>query len=460
MIKMTLAESTRLLGLAPSTSTLTFTGLSKDNRRDTAGTLYVALKGEQFDGHDFVKDAIAKGAVAALVSQPMPAGIPHILVPDTLIALGTLAKEWRNRFSLPLIGVTGSNGKTTSKNMIAAILTAACKGNSAAVLATQGNLNNAIGLPFTLANLGDQHRYGVIEMGMNAPGEIDYLTTLTSPQAALVTNAAEAHLQGVQDVAGVAREKGRIFSGLSAEGVAILNHDDAFYNYWHNEVKNHSSISFGLQAGADVTATIHPTSPSTPHQHLTLNTPKGNVEINLPLIGLHNVRNALAATASALAIGIELSAIKAGLENIRPEQGRITPHMLSTGVRIIDDTYNANPFSTHAAINTLATFPGKKILVLADMRELGTDALALHKLTGERALAAGIDYVFTYGELSAAVSEAFGKNAQHFTDRAQLVSALQPYLQSGTTVLVKGSRSMRMELILAELLPDVAVTAH
>jgi UDP-N-acetylmuramoyl-tripeptide--D-alanyl-D-alanine ligase len=459
MIKMTLAELATILGAECTNPDLTFNGLSKDNRRDTTGTLYVAIKGEQFDGHDFVKDAYQKGAVAALVSRPVDNNIPQVIVPDTLLAIGKLAKNWRNRFSLPLVGVTGSNGKTTSKNMIAAIMTAACKGNSAAVLATQGNFNNAIGLPFTLANLNEQQRYGVIEMGMNVPGEISYLADITSPQAALLTNAAEAHLQGVQDVAGVAREKGSIFAGLPANGVAVLNRDDNFYDYWRDLVSGHNIISFSLDQKADVTAVIQ-ASPSATHQLITLQTPAGHIDVNLALLGRHNVRNALGAAAAACAIGIELSAIKAGLENTHPEQGRITPHLLSNGVRIIDDTYNANPFSTHAAINTLATFTGKKILVLADMRELGPQELALHKLTGERALAAGIDYLFTYGTLTAETTKAFGKNAMHFTDRGALVTALQPYLQSGTTVLVKGSRSMHMELIVAELLPDVAVTAH
>jgi UDP-N-acetylmuramoyl-tripeptide--D-alanyl-D-alanine ligase len=459
MIKMTLAEAAQILGTKCSNPDLIFIGISKDNRRDTAGTLYVALKGEQFDGHDFVRDALEKGAVAALVSRQLDQDIPQLIVPDTQLALGALAKNWRNRFSLPLIGVTGSNGKTTSKNMIAAILTAACQGNTAAVLATQGNFNNAIGLPFTLFNLNEQQRYGVIEMGMNVPGEITYLTDISMPQAALLTNAAESHLQGVHDVAGVAREKGTIFTGLPESGVAVLNRDDNFYDYWRELVSGHNIISFGLDQAADVTAVIHPTA-STTHQHITLQTPSGHIDVNLTLLGKHNVRNALGAAAAACAIGIDLAAIKTGLENTHPEQGRFTPHLLSNGVRIIDDTYNANPFSTHAAINTLATFSGKKILVLADMRELGSNEIALHQLTGERALAAGIDHLFTYGSLTAETSKAFGKNAAHFTDRAELVSALRPYLQSGTTVLVKGSRSMRMELIIAELLPDVAMTAH
>lgn len=459
MIKMTLAELAEILGVKCSNPELNFQGLSKDNRKDTGGTLYVAIVGENFDGHDFADDAFKNGAVAALVSRPLQSDVPQIIVPDTILALGTLTRHWRNQFTLPLIGVTGSNGKTTSKNMIASILTAACQGNSDEVLATQGNFNNAIGMPFTLTRLNKTHRYGVIEMGMSIPGEITYLTHIVQPKAAILTNAAEAHLQGLDDVAGVAREKGYIFAGLPADGTAVLNRDDAFYDYWLEQTPQHKHITFGLDNPADVTAVISPTH-STTHQEITLTTPAGTTTVNLPLLGKHMVRNALGATAAALAVGIDLASIKAGLENIKPEKGRITPHILKNGTRVIDDTYNANPFSTNAAIQTLATFAGKKILVLADMRELGPNAVALHELTGERAREAGIDYLFTYGDLTASTTKAFGENARHFTDRAQLIEALLPFMQKDTTVLVKGSRSMKMELVLAGIMPEVAVAAH
>lgn len=458
MITMTLSELATILGAECTTPEVTFTGICKDTRLIKPGNLYVAIIGEQFDGNSFADDAFQKGAVAALVSRRIDSAIPQIIVPDTIDALGKLSKNWRDRFTLPLIGVTGSNGKTTMKNMIAAILQAACHGDAASVLATEGNLNNNIGLPFTLARLNKNHRYGVIEMGMNNAGEIAYLTHITQPQVAVISNAAEAHLQGLKDVAGVAQAKGEIFQGLTKNGTAILNKDDPFFNYWHELVTGYHCLTFGLQNSADITATINTTSAT--HQLITVTTPAGNIDINLPLLGQHNILNALAATAAALAIHIDLTAIKTGLESMHAAPGRLNIHLLPNGVRVIDDTYNANPFSTHAAINTLATFSGKKILVLGDMRELGPDEIALHELTGERAKAAGIDYVFSFGKLSAATTEKFGPQGQHFTDRDALVAALQPLLQSGNTILVKGSRSMKMELVVAKLVPEEQLQTH
>jgi UDP-N-acetylmuramoyl-tripeptide--D-alanyl-D-alanine ligase len=458
MITMTTLDAARLLSAECTQTAVVFNGLSRDARVAIEGTLFVAIQGENFDGHDFVTEAFTKGAAAALVSRKIDCSIPQIIVSDTILALGTLASHWRQRFTLPLIGVTGSNGKTTSKTMIASILTAAAGNDDTRVLATAGNLNNTIGLPFTLALLNDKHQYGVIEMGMNVPGEIKYLTQLTRPQAALLTNAAHAHLQGLGDVAGVAREKGEIFTGLPANGVAVLNRDDDFFEFWQTNVSKHKYITFGFNPAADVSAVEIPT--GTPLQQLiTLQTPQGKVDIHLQLPGRHNIMNAMAATAAALAIGIDLNAIKEGLENMQPVHGRMNQYLLPNDVCVIDDTYNANPFSTHAAIQTLANFKGKKILVLADMRELGPDAKQLHALTGERALAAGVDLLFTYGELTAATSAAFGKHAQHFTDREQLITALQPHLQTAATILVKGSRSMKMELVVAKLVPEAA-TAH
>jgi UDP-N-acetylmuramoyl-tripeptide--D-alanyl-D-alanine ligase len=266
---------------------------------------------------------------------------------------------------------------------------------------------------------------------------------------AVITNAAAAHLEGVGDLAGVARAKGEIFSGLAKDGVAVLNRDDAFYTFWREIVGDRSYLTFGFHPDADIRATINGI---TQEQLLTIHTPQGDIDVKLPLLGQHNILNALAATAAALAIGIELVAIKDGLESIQPAPGRLQVHQLANGVNIIDDTYNANPFSLAAAVDTLAAFQGKKILVLGDMKELGNEAKNLHQSAGESIRHAGIDYLFTYGELSANAARAFGEGAYHFNEQEKLVAALKPFLYNTTTILVKGSRSMQMEKVVAGLI--------
>lgn len=459
MITMSLSELEQANGLTPSNQDIHVTGLSIDTRSLLPGNLYVAIIGEQFDGHDFVEEAYNKGAAVALVSRKIDCAIPQVIVDNTIEGLGKITADWRNRFSLPFIAVTGSNGKTTLKNMLAAILCAACNGDEKEVLSTLGTFNNDIGLPLTLARLDKIHRYSVIEMGMNHFGEIAYLTKLTHPDVAVITNAAAAHLEGLQDIAGVARAKGEIFLGLSPRGVAILNQDDSFYDYWCGLIADHKKISFGLNKTADVTATI--VSQDAAHQFIKIETPIGNINVNLPLLGTHNVMNALAATAASIAINIDLNIIKSGLENTKPAPGRLTPYLSPTGARIIDDSYNANPFSLEAAINSLSIFHGKKILVLGDMKELGSDAEQLHFAAGQNARTSGVDYLLTYGELSAAATKGFGKNAQHFTDRDKLLESLRPLLNAECTVLIKGSKSMKMSKIAANLIPKESfVSGH
>ena len=448
MINMSLTQAAAILGLTNSNDNATFQGASIDTRKIQPGNLFVAIQGERVDGHDFVEEAYQKGATAALVTRKVASAIPQLIVSDMTEALGKLAAAWRQQFTLPIVAVTGSNGKTTLKNMIASIMTAACHGNESEVLATQGTLNNHLGLPLTLMRLSKQHRFAAIEMGMNHFGEIAYLTGLTKPSVAVINNAAAAHLEGVGDLAGVARAKAEIFQGLDNNGIAILNHDDAFYSYWREQIGARRSISFGFEPGADVSATLREAAQT---QHLTLRTSKGSTDINLPLLGKHNALNAQAAAAAALGVGIELAAIKTGLENIAPAPGRLQIRTLTNGVNIIDDTYNANPFSLKAAVDTLATFAGKKILVLGDMRELGADAKTLHQKAGDQIRAAGINYLFTFGDLSANTSLAFGEGAYHFNEQEKLVSALKPFLHNQTTILVKGSRSMRMEKVVAGL---------
>jgi UDP-N-acetylmuramoyl-tripeptide--D-alanyl-D-alanine ligase len=455
MIKMTLAEAADIVGATQPAADRNFSGLSKDSRTIQPDNLYVAIIGESLDGHDYVEEAYKKGAAAVIVSRPVAASLPQIIVTDTILAMGKLAANWRDRFNPAIAGITGSNGKTTLKNMVASILVASCNNETSQVLATVGNLNNAIGLPLMLSNLNNKHRYAAIEMGMNSFGEIEYLTKMTRPSVAVINNAAEAHLQGLADVAGVARAKGEIFLGLQENGIAVLNKEDKHFDYWRGLLGDRSYVTFALSSAADVTATFVP-SEDTLHQLVNITTTQGEFDVNLPLLGEHNVKNALAATAVGIAMGISLNAIKTGLETVQAAPGRMNQHLLANNLRVIDDTYNANPFSTTAAINALALFSGKKILVLADMRELGPDAAALHEEIGVKARTAGIDYLFTFGELTLSTTQGFGANAQHFTDQEKLVEALQPFLQSGTTVLVKGSRSMKMEKVIAQLLPESA----
>ena len=448
MLKMSLFNAAQHLNCSKPEQNATFHGISTDTRSLVPGNLFVAIIGDQFDGHDFIQEAFQRGACAALVSQHIESPLPQLVVEDTLLAFGQLAHLWRMHFSLPLVGITGSNGKTTLKNMIASILEAACDNNAKQVLATEGNLNNNIGVPIILSRLNEQHRYAVIEMGMNHFGEIAYLTQLAKPDVAVINNAAEAHLEALKSVAGVAQAKGEIFLGLAKDGTAILNRDDAHFDYWQKLVSDHKQLTFGLQQIADISAVLGE------NQSITLQTPKGTIDVTLPLLGRHNIMNALAATAATLALNIELAAIKKGLENVHPAQGRMQQYTLSNGTRVIDDTYNANPISLQAAVNTLATLTGEKIIVLGDMKELGPDAKQIHFSAGEKIRAAGIHHLFTLGDMSAAATDAFGKNAQHFTNREELIAALQSHLKSGVTILIKGSRSMRMEKIVAGIIPE------
>lgn len=454
MIQLSLSAVAKEASLPHPTAEVVFHGISIDTRSLSPKNLFVAIPGERVDGHDCASDAIKKGASALLVNRPLDLPVPQLIVDDTILALGKIAGSWRDTFSLPVIGVTGSNGKTTLKNMIASILRAACWNDAKKVLSTEGNFNNNIGLPLTLSQLNADHRYAVIEMGMNHFGEIAYLTQIAKPQVAVINNAGPAHLAYLHDVAGVARAKGEIFLGLPKDGTAVLNRDDAFFDYWKDLIKTHSCITFGLHASADVCLLPSNASP------ITIKTPRGNIDVILPLLGKHNVMNALAATATTLALNINLNAIKTGLENVRAIPGRLHQHILANGVRIIDDTYNANPESVTAAIHTLAELNGNNIFILGDMGELGSNAVSLHVTIGETAKKAGIHHLFTLGKLSENATKQFGKDGIHFTEREKLIEALQPYLQPNTNILIKGARSMRMEKIVAMLCPDIEMEHH
>ncbi|MEW6354513.1 MAG: UDP-N-acetylmuramoyl-tripeptide--D-alanyl-D-alanine ligase [Pseudomonadota bacterium] len=455
MIRMHLSAAAHALHARHDGADVEFTGVSTDTRTLTPGALFTALVGPHFDGHDFIEQAVARGAAAALVSRATRGKLPSLTVPDTRLALGRLAHTWRRRFDFPLVAITGSNGKTTVKEMTAAIL-----GRAGAVLVTQGNLNNDIGVPLTLFRLDAAQRYAVIEMGANHLGEISYLTGLARPTVALITNAGPAHLEGFGSLDGVARGKGEIYAGLDEHGVGVVNHDDAYASLWRKLIGARRCVSFGLTPGADVTATWRATDTGSDVQ---LRTPRGSVDIALPLPGRHNVMNALAAAAASLAAGATLEHVQQGLESMHGVAGRLQIKTGYRGARVIDDTYNANPASLAAAVQVLSGYAPHAWLVLGDMGELGADGAALHEQAGAQARAAHIERLFSVGILSAHAARAFGPAARHFATQDELSAALRAALDAAApekiTLLIKGSRAARMERVVAAL-TDHAVEEH
>ena len=426
-----------------------FTAVSSDSRTIAPGDLFIALQGENFDGSEFVADAIQRGAIAAMVNadrvnsaicNPQSA---ILFVEDTRLALGRLAAHWRGQFAIPLVAVTGSNGKTTVKEMLASILRSAA-GSAEAVLATQGNLNNDIGMPLMLLKLCATHRYAVIEMGMNHPGEIDYLTRLARPDVAIVNNAGSAHLAGLGTVEAVAHAKGEIFVGLPENGIAVINADDAHAPLWRKLAGAHTVIEFGMERHMAVHAQWQPQGHGA---HIEVSTPQGSFNANLQVPGVHNVRNALAAAAAAAALHIELADIAAGLEKFPGVGGRLQRKAALHGAVLIDDSYNANPASLHAALKVLAQAGGKKILVLGDMGELGAAAVRLHGEIGMEARRLGVNELLALGELTTHTVHEFGAGARHFARIEDLLATLDKELDANSTVLVKGSRFMKMERV-------------
>lgn len=428
--------------------------IGTDSRNVPTGSLFVALRGERFDAHDFVRDVAQSGAIAAVVdqswfdAQELPITMPLIVVGDTRRALGLLAKAWRARFALPLIGVAGSNGKTTVKEMIGSILRQQAEQEGLvaeqAVLITRGNLNNDIGVPLTLFRLRAQHRLAVVEMGMNHPGEIDWLAEMAAPTVALVNNAQREHLEFMHSVADVARENGCVYTHIQAGGVAVVNADDAFANYWTSLNPGRHITRFGMQQTADVSAQCVAEGLS---YRLALTSPSGSTDILLKVPGRHNVSNALCAAAACLSAGCSLQSVKHGLENFGGVKGRQQIRRGLNGCTLIDDTYNANPDSVRAAIDVLAMTPGRKILVLGDMGEVGERAGEFHSEVGGFAKSDGIDALYTLGEHSALAVHDFGEGAMHFTSVESLIETLKKQLSPTTTVLVKGSRFMKMERV-------------
>lgn len=443
---MLLSQAAAILQARMDGADVAFDAVSTDTRTIGADDLFIALKGENFDGAEFVAGAVQAGAVAAVVnadSRIANAPCPLLRVADTRLALGHLAAHWRKQFAAPLVAITGSNGKTTVKEMLACILREHA-GSDEAVLATKGNLNNDIGMPLTLLKLRSAHRYAVIEMGMNNPGEIDYLTRLACPDVALVNNAASAHLAGLGTVAAVADAKGEIFAGLPPQGVAVINADDDFAQMWRAAAGSRRIVDFGLDPHASVRASWQAKNFGA---YIEAITPQGDFTVELQVPGVHNVRNALAATAAAIALNVPLAAVVAGLRNFGGVAGRLQRKVALHGAALIDDTYNANPASLRAALKVLAQAPGKKILVLGDMGELGADAPRFHAEIGAEAHALGIQKLLALGDLSAYAVEEFGAGASHFKRLEDLLACLEQNLDADSTVLVKGSRFMKMERV-------------
>lgn len=428
-----------------------FVGLSTDSRKVNQAQVFLALRGEHFDAHDFLIEVENAGAAAVIAEQvPEQLHIPALIVPDTKLALQKIAAYWRARWSIPVIGVTGSNGKTTVKEMIAAIL--AQQFGAENRIATQGNLNNEIGVPLTLMRLDAQHRAAVIEMGMNHPGEIAVLAQAAQPTVALVNNAQREHQEFMQSVEAVALENAAVFQSLSAQGTAVFPANDTYTELWRKLAQEAGAtriLSFGLSSDADVSAQFEV---SDFGSLMTLQIEGQSHTIRLQAAGQHNVLNALAAATCCFAIGVPVANIVQGLEQFLPVSGRLQLKQAASGARVIDDTYNANPDSVKAAIDVLAQSQGETTLVLGDMGEVGNEGAAFHQEIGAYAREKGVRTLFSFGSLARASSEAFGVGAQHFSELDDLLLKLREKNQTGQTLLVKGSRFMKMERVVNALL--------
>jgi UDP-N-acetylmuramoyl-tripeptide--D-alanyl-D-alanine ligase len=447
MITMKLSKAAEFLGVKYRGKDIVFKGCSTDSRTLTGGELFIALKGIHFDGHDFIDAAIEHGAVAAMVEKGYQRKLPMLVVDDAKQAMGNLARSWRTTFHNPLIAITGSNGKTTVKEMLVSILS-----RKGPVLATQANLNNDIGVPLTLFGLDYEHDYAVIEMGANHPGEIAWLSNIARPTVALITQCAPAHLEGFGSIDGVAHAKAEIYDGLDKSGCAIINIDDDYAAFWQSKINNIRQLGFGIKKPADISAQSIQLSTKTGQYSFILKTPSGSIDITLPIPGLHNVINSLAAAACAVALDFNIGIIKQGLEAIKPVKGRLE---IKTGMnksRIIDDTYNANPSSLNAALTVLKEFNGQHWLVLGDMNELGDNEKDLHEKAGIAARNSGVSKLFAIGTLSQFTVDKFGKGGEFFTSIEELTNRLQTEISNDVTVLVKGSRAMHMERVVYKLL--------
>ncbi|MFT5395489.1 MAG: UDP-N-acetylmuramoyl-tripeptide--D-alanyl-D-alanine ligase [Gammaproteobacteria bacterium] len=447
MISMSLSKAATAIKSNYNGEDIIFSGCSIDSRTIEKGNLFIAINGENFDGHDYVSMAEEKGAAALLLEREVSHDKPFLKVKDTRMAMGLLARSWREEMTIPVVAITGSNGKTTVKEMVSSILS-----EISDVHATSGNLNNDIGVPLTLFGLDKKHQYAVIEMGANHPGEIEWLSAIARPNVAVITQCAPAHLEGFGDIDGVAKAKAEIYSGLQPSGTAIINADDAYAEFWCKQCKLLNQLRFGIEStNADIRAKNIQIVKQSTATEFELICSAGAITISLPLSGTHNVMNALAAAACCLGLDVSLQSIKAGLEKMSPVKGRLQTKQGKQGARVIDDTYNANPTSLEAALEVLSSYEGMRYLVLADMGELGDTAIALHRDAGIAAKQAGIDGLFTIGNLSINAMQTYGDGALHFESYDALNKVLVELLTKDTTILVKGSRAMQMERIVNTL---------
>lgn len=446
MISVSLSQLAHILDGKRQGDDVSIDAVTTNTRTITPGCLFVALIGERFDAHEFAEQAKASGAGALLVSRPLAVDLPQVVVDDTRQAFGALAAWLRQQVPTRVVALTGSSGKTSVKEMAAAILS-----QCGSTLYTAGNLNNDIGVPMTLLRLTPEHQYAVIELGANHQGEIAWTVSLTRPEAALVNNLAAAHLEGFGSLAGVAKAKGEIFSGLPADGIAIINADNNDWINWQALIGDRRTWRFSPNAAhSDFTASnIRMTQHGT---EFSLHTPVGDIEVMLPLPGRHNIANALAATALVMAVGATREAVQAGLAHLKAVPGRLFPIPLSDSQLLLDDSYNANVGSMTAAVQVLSEMPGYRVLVVGDMGELGAEAEDCHRQVGEAARAAGIDRVISVGTLSEAISHASGVG-EHYQNKAAVVTRLQALRAEHPmmTILVKGSRSAAMEEVVRAL---------
>jgi UDP-N-acetylmuramoyl-tripeptide--D-alanyl-D-alanine ligase len=447
MIEGTLATAADIMNGTLVGSDGKFAGVSTDTRTLDQGELFFALQGRNFDGGAFVSIAADKKAAAVVLPEAVEVDIPQITVDDTKLSLGALAGSWRKRMPAKVIGITGSNGKTTLKGMISS-----CLSLTAQTLATRGNFNNEIGLPLMLLSLSDEHRYAVIEIGANHPGEIAYLTSLVEPAVAVITNAAPAHLEGFGDLDGVARAKGEILQGDVSPIFVVLNADDPYFAYWNSLLAGDTVISFGVESNASVFASNIDADGDS--MNFSLHIHSEEIPIRLPLAGLHNVRNACAAAAVLHGLGMDSKQIRQGLESVQVVSGRLQPVDKITALTVYDDSYNANPQSVIAAAEFLAAKPGHNWLVLGDMGELGEDEVLLHKAVGRAAKRLGIDRILAIGNLSKNTVKTFGNGGEWYENIDGLVEELQRSATEDTNILIKGSRFMEMERVVEALINE------